>query len=209
MQGAVNRYNIVKTGNVDAYPLTPTQLAAWLRIADYDTESDILQICIDTAVDTIQRETCYILNKQTYKFTIDNFPYHILNRNYPYDYKNGAIRFPYNPVFSVTSFKYYDNDNVQQTYTSYVLDVNSLPARIAPPRGEVFPFADYYGLSPIEIVYVAGFASGSIPVIAQHAVRVLAGHIYENREATTEKVLNTVPLSLKRYMQQLKYSNFV
>lgn len=90
------------------------------------------------------------------------------------------------PVQSVTSIKYYDTANVQQTLsaTAYDFDGAQEPARVTLAFGYVWPM-HYVRLAPIAIRFVAGYGSqpGSVPEPIRLALLLLVGHFYENREA--------------------------
>jgi uncharacterized phiE125 gp8 family phage protein len=53
----------------------------------------------------------------------------------------------------------------------------------------------------VRIDYVAGYATaGAIPADLRAAVKLLVGHLYENREASAPGTLNVIPLGARRIL---------
>jgi len=126
----------------------------------------------------------------------------------PY-FRDWAIELPYSPVQSITSIKYYDTENVQQTLNSslYQLDSDSEPARIQPAQGESWPSAIAYSdtFSPVEIIYVAGYGSASdVPEGIKYATMIMLAHLYENRERTSPMAQNHVPFTFESLLSPFR-----
>lgn len=87
---------------------------------------------------------------------------------------------------SVTTIKYYDTDNVQQTLAAayYDVDAYSEPCRIKEAYGYSWPSV-YDRMNAVEIIYKSGYgtAATDVPAAIRHAILLLAGHFYEHREA--------------------------
>lgn len=101
------------------------------------------------------------------------------------DFKS-EILLPRARLDSVTSIKYYDTANVQQTITStyYDVDAYSEPARIREAYGYTWPYV-YERMNAVEIIYKSGYgtATTDVPAPIRQAILLLAGHFYEHREA--------------------------
>lgn len=97
------------------------------------------------------------------------------------------IRLPFSPVSAVTSIKYYDTANVQQTLASsnWALIEDALS-----PAAEWAATASLPSLydrpDAIEVLFVAGYgaAASDVPAAIKHAALMLIGHLFENRETT-------------------------
>jgi len=99
------------------------------------------------------------------------------------------------PVQSVTSVEYVDaNGNVQTLAPDqYIVDLDAFVPRIVPASGVVWPELSIEVPNAVRITYVAGYpAVGSppdftaaIPKKFAHAILVVLGDLFENREATT------------------------
>jgi len=110
-----------------------------------------------------------------------------------------VIRPSKSPLVSVTSLKYYDTDGSQQTYSSsnYRVDINTEPGRITEAYNTNWPDIRQMTNS-ITLTYQAGYAArADIPEEIKHAVKLLVGHLYENREDVTSLNMMNVPMGVK------------
>lgn len=101
--------------------------------------------------------------------------------------------FPIGPVQSISSVTYLSTANTTQTLGAsfYYSDLNTSPARIrfvSPP--------DLYddALARVQINMVVGHPEASIPTPMIQAVRLLVGHLYENRQ---EEITGSITARLK------------
>ena len=110
------------------------------------------------------------------------------------------IRPKKSPLVSVTTLKYYDTDNVLQTLvsgTDYEVDIDTEPGRITEAYGTYWP-ETYDKINAVVLTYQAGYAArANIPEEIKHAVKLLVGHLYENRESVSPLNLQEVPMSVK------------
>lgn len=91
---------------------------------------------------------------------------------------------------SVTSITYVDTSGNTQTLSTsyYTVDISSTPARITQAYGYTWPSIRDI-TNAVTIVYVAGWATvGAIPTPLRHALLMLVGHWYENREAVVNSI---------------------
>jgi len=90
------------------------------------------------------------------------------------------------PLAAITTVKYYDVDNVQQTLsnTFYTVDVKSRPGRIALASGQAWPtVASLRKVNRIEIAYTVGYTSASlIPSDIMQGMRMYIGLMDTNRD---------------------------
>jgi len=93
------------------------------------------------------------------------------------------------PAASLTSVKYYDTDNVEQTATlgDFTLYSSSDWAFV---RSDSWP-ATYDRPDAITVRYVAGEASAPENIV--QAVKLIVSHWYQNREDTSELNLKEIP----------------
>lgn len=152
-----------------------------LNRTDVKQHSNIDHAQDDTLIDSyIQAATSYLdgrdgilgraLITQTWARTLSCFP--------------DRIRLPLGPVASITSIKYYDPDDVEQTLASSVYELR---------RDDVGAYAQLawnqqwpnYTPRPdgITVTWVAGSSASALPRALRHAMLMLIGHWYENREA--------------------------
>ena len=96
------------------------------------------------------------------------------------------IKLMVNPVISLTSLKYIDTNEAQQTITdntnNFQKDFNSDVAKIYSGLVEAFP-AIGISINPIEIITVCGYGAASdVPDDIKHAIKLMVSHLYENRD---------------------------
>jgi uncharacterized phiE125 gp8 family phage protein len=121
---------------------------------------------------------------------------------YTLDYFCGnMIVLPRAPLQSVTSLKYYDAAGSQQTWagTNYTADTARFPGCIHLGYNKTWP-ATYAIPNAIEVVYKAGYgdAATSVPENILQAIRLLACHWYENREASIPTIqIGPIPFGVE------------
>jgi uncharacterized phiE125 gp8 family phage protein len=109
---------------------------------------------------------------QTWRLTLDQFPC------------EEWIKLPMPTLQSVTSISYIDANGATQTLdpSVYAVDVDAFPGRVQLKYGQSWPSTrdDY---NAVTITFVAGFtAAALVPMNWKHALKLLIGHWYVNRE---------------------------
>jgi uncharacterized phiE125 gp8 family phage protein len=114
----------------------------------------------------------------------------------------GPIYLPRPPLQSVTSIVYVDSNGDAQTLapSAYTVDSHSEPGRIVPAYGEVWPVTQAVP-NAVTVVYIAGYGGAAqVPAETRAAIRLLVGHLHENREAVVESArgdgLQEIPLGV-------------
>ena len=162
---------------------------------------------------------------QTWQLTKDWFPFFIGDNTLPSSdkgegywtwsyYWNGVMfRIPMPSLVSVTSITYLDPSGTKQTVTptSYFADTQSEPGRIVPAAGSYWPWAASYFPGGVQIVYVAGsYGDGVVvdtcPQTIKTAIKLLVGHWYANREATTAGPLASNPMGVNVLLDTVKFT---
>lgn len=91
------------------------------------------------------------------------------------------------PLQSVAQITYRDVNGTEHTLnpTDYVVDTVSDPGRIRFAKGVSHPNVELWPYAAVKITYVAGYGNNAsdVPEAIRQAVRMLAVHYYENREA--------------------------
>lgn len=97
-----------------------------------------------------------------------------------------VARLPRSPLSSVTSVKYYDANNTQQTLSSsyYLVGTNGDPGIVSLADGYTWPTL-YYRPHPITIRFVAGYGATAayVPQAIKQAILLMVGDLYANRES--------------------------
>ena len=108
---------------------------------------------------------------------------------------------PRPPLSSVTSITYLDTDGVRQTLSTDVYDahIEDEPGVIALKDGQSWPSIRSERNS-VEVTYVAGYgaAATSVPASLKHAIKLLVGHWYVNREQViTGTIIQQFPFAVE------------
>lgn len=179
------KYNYTLVTAPTAEPMTLAQAKLHLRVDDDITADDALIGALVTAARRwCEQYTGRALVQQTWDLRQDC--------NY------GFIEIHKVPLQEVSAIFYIDEDGVEQTLDTdlYDVDIYSEPARITPAWNETWP--DYRAVpNAWRVRFVAGYSVGSPADLAQNvpaeliaAMKLVIGHLYENRESV---VLNGVP----------------
>jgi uncharacterized phiE125 gp8 family phage protein len=126
---------------------------------------------------------------QTWEIALDSFP------------SENHIEIPKPPLQSIESVKYYGTDETEYTFSadSYYVDTYSEPGRIVLKFGETWPSDMLRTANGVIIQFTVGYGdtAASVPEKVKQAIKVLVGHLYENREATDIKELKEVPFAVR------------
>lgn len=152
-------------------PITTAEAKAHLRV-DFSDEDTYIDTLITTARKYCESYTNRVFITQTWRQNLDSFP--------------TVIKLKVNPVVSLTSIKYYDTNETQQTITAssdnYQLDNLADVATVHEGLVNAFP-AIGSTINPIEIITVCGYGAASdVPQDIKHAIKLMVSHLYENRE---------------------------
>lgn len=166
--------------------------------SEYFTEDDsYLDDCVAAATDHIDGAEGWVgraFGTQTWDYVLDAFPC----------VEGGGIRLPLPPLQSVTYIKYVSPDTgLEVDATDYAVDAYSDPGWVMPSTdGWPTPMAT---INAVRVRFVCGYST--VPPAVKQAVKLLAGHYYENRESV---VLDARPSELPQAVKALldKRRNF-
>lgn len=153
-----------------AEAVTLTEAKAFLKI-DTSDENDLITILSQAAREMVEIRIGRSLITQTRTIKMDYFP------------KTDTILLPNGPVQSVTSVKYYDEDEALQTLSAsdYWVDITSGISRIVVKDS----WPSIYDMpNAVVIVYVCGYGASStyVPKPLKQAIYLIMAHLYENRQ---------------------------
>lgn len=204
----MGRSVIVKAGTtIPAEPLTLNEAKLHLRVETSVTEEDTLINALITGA----REWCenYCRRsfvRRTLELRLDCFP--------------EVIKLPFGPVASVTHVKYTDGNGTVQTWSSggYQTDLYGTPPRILPVFGGTWPTIRTGTVNAVLVEYEAGYAPGSgsptdytenIPEAVRAAMKLIIGHLYENREQTVAgTTITELPFAVKALLAAYEIRDF-
>jgi len=136
--------------------------------------------------ETIQRRSTI---NRTYEYTLDCWP------------TSNVIDLPMPPVVSVASIVYTDVNNTNTIWnaTEYQVDSTGFIGRIMPAYGYSWPATILRSMSGIKITYISGCGAtaATVPSDIKHAMLLLIGELYENREDTDSIEKIKVPWSVE------------
>lgn len=168
-------------------PATTAEAKAHLRV-DSNSEDTLIGSLVTAARQYVEGATGRALVTQTLRTKLDDFPD-----------SDDAIRLPRAPVQSVSSVTYLDEDGASQTFASsdYVTLLDLEPAEIALKADASWP-ATAMQRGAVTVTYVAGYgAASAVPQAVKHAILLLVGHWYANREAVAPgQGVSEVPMGL-------------
>lgn len=127
------------------------------------------------------------IGSQTLELALDEWP-------------AGPIMLPRGKVTSITSLKYIDEDEVEQTIASgnYTLDDYSIPCWLIPDVDYEWP-SHLSSANAIKVRYVAG----DLPDAVKSALLLMVGHFYEHPEAVGASVME-LPLGVRALLDTVK-----
>lgn len=157
-----------------AEPVSLETVKEHLRI-DLDAEDALLESYLASARDKGEQLARRAFITQTLEMIVDTFP------------QDGILKVMRPPLQSVTSVKYYDSDNVQHTWTDYIVDADSEPGRII---FNTLPGDALRESGAVVVRFVAGYgATGDdVPGSLKQTILQLVGHWYEHRESMSVPV---------------------
>jgi len=160
--------------------LTYSDLKTHLRI-DHDEDDDYLTLLIAAAYEFVENYTSRVILPISETDELDCFP--------------AQITLEKVTVNSVTSITYYDTDGNQQTLSSddYYVNLRNTWATIELATDAEWPDTNE---EPENIVVTYSVGYSSIPDSIEHAVKLIAGSLYEQRENhIVGTIISKVPVS--------------
>lgn len=170
----------------------------------YYGDDDWIGTTITAARLLVERQINRALVHQTWQMVLNKFPG-----------SNKAIEIPLPPLSSATtdvSVTYYNSTNGQTTLsaTDYQIQRDRFgPSYLAPRNTGNWP-ATYARPDAITIQFVAGYGSTAttVPANVRHALKMLVGHWYENREAVGQS-MTELPLGVQALLDSASWGNYV
>lgn len=186
--------DVISTANAKAH----------LRV-EHDAEDSYIASLVAVAVEHVQTQTGRQLLTATYDISFDRFP-------------AGAEPqlLPLAPLQSVSQIVYVDTSGAATTINSasiaadYRVVTGTEPGQIAPAYGNVWPYAADV---PAAVRYriVCGYGTASdVPDQILHAVRLLVGHWYENREdVVVGTITSNIPRGVGVLLESMRFDDLV
>jgi len=172
-------------------PITLTEVKAQLRV-EHDDDDTILTRLIDVAVAYTDVRGALGQAMITQKWA------QWINANPPQN-----VSLILGPVQDVTAIKYYDTDGVLQTddINNYQVFGTDFATVISPKDSFTWPVSQQRS-DAIKIEYEIGYGDEitSVPQTIRHALMLLIGHWYDNREQTGVDELSNIPFGYEEML---------
>lgn len=184
-------------------PIDLADAKAHIRV-DHTDEDTVIGNLITLARRMVEHDAMRQLVTATWKLYRDKFP----TRHFQDSERVIEITKP--PLQSVASVEYYDADGTLQTFASskYHVDAVSSPGRIVLKNGQTWPVVETGRPNAVVITFDAGYGDAAdVPEEAKHAIRLLVGHWYENREAAAIGAIGKeIEFSYTSFIQKLAWT---
>ncbi|QPC43493.1 phage head-tail connector protein [Kaustia mangrovi] len=169
-------------------PVSLEEAKAHLRV-DHADDDTLITGLIQTATDYVDGWSGILgkcLVSQTWRLDLCGFP--------PW-----VIYLPLAPVSEIVDVTYCDEDGNQQTLSPTVYRgpvIDAYGPYLYRVESESWPSTDTRP-DAVSVTFTAGYGAPSdVPQSIRHALLLLVGHWYENREATSPDVPGTVPFAV-------------
>lgn len=176
MADAYNFENRLTLVGAITEPVTVTELKLYCGIdVSFAVDDDLLTAAITAGREFVEGETGRQLPAATYDLTLDAFP--------------KMLYLPRSPVATITSIKYQDTADAEQTLATSVYDTDLVDpervSRIVLKTGQAWP-ATYDRINAVVVRFTCGYAT--VPAQLLAAVKQYAKELYDFGEPDVEKL---------------------
>lgn len=162
---------------------------AWMRVDDAASD-DIIAALVDAATARLDGYSGLLrrcLVTQTWRQDFPEWP------------ATGQLALPFHGVSAVT-VKYSDADNAEQTVSTSLYELLEGAAGSFIRFGDAFTEPAVYDdrSDAVRVTMTVGYgAAAAVPPPIVTAIKMLAAHWYEHREAASAEALNEIPMGVK------------
>ncbi len=202
---------IVATGSgVGDRPVSVAEAKEHLRIVDMTTDDDYIGVLIDTATAWCEDYCDRTFAHKHYTVAFDDFP-------------SLRIALPRPPVQlasvatnATVTISYVDQGGTTQTLTwaqsgtqQFRLDRDHVPALLYPLYLENWPNVRLDDKA-VQVTYLAGYGgAANVPTPAKHAIKMLVGHWYANRESVlTGSISKELEFAVSALLANLRWRQY-
>ncbi|MDQ3275172.1 MAG: head-tail connector protein [Actinomycetota bacterium] len=169
-------------------PITLAEAKAHCRVT-HSAEDDLIGAYVSAARQYAEEYTRRAFVTQTWRATLDAFPYRSGSR----------LLLPRPPLLAVTEVAYTDGSGVSQIVAagSYTSIADPVAPYLLPLYAAEWPTArDYTGA--VRVTYTAGYgAAAAVPEAIKSAIRLMVAHFSANREAVVTGTISTMPMAVE------------
>lgn len=194
-----NRKSAYVTASNDIPAISTADMKSFLRVDTSDDDA-VIASYVTSATEAIKQHLRLALLTETFVLKADGFAYagaddrmlalgpgvHTVSR--PYVLGGGeTLDVPFPPLQSVTSVVTYDRSNNASTFDGAKYQVDLQSGRIYLNEGQVWP-SNLRAQDAVQVTYVAGYGSGSIPAPILQAIRDYVAQLYDGCEGMTAEI---------------------
>lgn len=154
-------------------PVSRAEAKAQLRV-DFDDDDDLIDALIVAAREAAELIARRAFVNQTWDLYLDALP------------DGSRLDLPKPPLVSVTGVYYTPEGLAEATLstTNYAVDNRGEPGGVVLKSGQSWPAATLEVVNGVRVRFVAGYgtAAANVPERYRQAIKLLVGHLYENRE---------------------------
>lgn len=182
-----------------AEPVTAAEVKATTGLTAADGMDTVIDSRIKEAREYVEQVLGRALITQTWELSLDCFDAE-------------TIELPKPPAASVTSIKYLDTDNAEQTLpiAYYTLDDYIQPAAVVLNSGYSWP-GTYAAVNAVKVRYVAGYgaAAASVPGPIKEAIMIIVGHWMRFQPAIEAGIsITRIPMAALDLLQPYRVIRF-
>lgn len=160
---------------------------AFILRAPVSLEDVLLSGFITAAREYCEQRQNRVYITQTWELAMDEWP--------------DVIQVPLPTLQTVDKIEYYGSDGVILPVLdplTYQVDARGYKARVAPVYGQHWPTILLRSLAGVVVTFTAGYGAlaSDVPERIRTAIKMLAGHMYEHREATDIKEVREVAFAV-------------
>jgi uncharacterized phiE125 gp8 family phage protein len=189
-------------------PVSVADAKEHLRVVDTTEDDDYIGLLIDAATTCCEDYCDRTFADKTYTVAFDDFFGTRIELPRP------PVRLNATAASATVTISYVDTGGATQTLTwsqsgtqNFRLDRDHVPALIYPTYLDVWPSVRIDDKS-VQITYLAGYGgAANVPKPAVHAIKMLVGHWYANREAVGN-VGQNVPMGVAALLEPLKWKQY-
>ena len=171
---------------------------------------DFMEALVAAATARAQDITKRAFITEAWRLTMDRWPgaavdewWNGVREGIPSQFEANSVLIRKAPFLAVTSVKTVDEDGTETTWSTdnwYATAEGSF-GRLVKREGQIWPLITppVRAVGGIRIAFTAGYGAGAtnVPAPIRHAVKMIAAHLYENREA--QEIPNAAAMILSRY----------
>ena len=189
-------------------PVSVADAKEHLRIVDFTDDDDYIGALIDAATTWCEDYCDRTFADKQYTVAFDDFFGTRIELPRP------PVRLNATAANATVTISYVDTGGTTQTLAwsqsgtqQFRLDRDHVPGLIYPKYLEVWPSVRIDDKS-VQITYLAGYGgAANVPTPAKHAIKLLCGHWYANREAVGNAGQN-VPMGVHALLEPLKWKQY-